>query len=119
MKEKQKEYFGPVIFGILLAFFSYRGALSQLQSILSDLNGHTYVYLPYYFRRESVLEAWSMAPYCMWHLLTLWVIKAWGSRWNMLRLIPMPSLLFLPMGSFAFLSDGSMYTGWERNPQPF
>ncbi len=78
MKEKQKEYFGPVIFGILLAFFSYRGALSQLQSILSDLNGHTYVYLPYYFRKESVLEAWSMAPYCMWHLLTLLGYKGLG-----------------------------------------
>ncbi len=62
MKEKQKEYFSPVIFGILLAFFSYRGALSQLLSFMSYLNGHTFVYLPYYYRKVSVLEAWSMAP---------------------------------------------------------
>ncbi len=76
MKEKTREYpIAVVVFGILLAFLSYRTVLASLPDHLSDFNGHTYVYLPFFFRKETLSQGLGAAPYCLWHLITLFGYK--------------------------------------------
>ena len=78
MKEKNKEYPFYAAFGVLLAYFSYRMVLVSLPDHLSDFNGHVYVYLTNYLRKETVLRGLGEAPYCLWHLLTIFGYKVLG-----------------------------------------
>lgn len=72
-KEKGKNDLLPVwIFGILLSYLTYAYVLNELKGILADYNGHTYVYLPL-FTRETWVQGWMAVPYCMWHLIVLFL----------------------------------------------
>lgn len=67
MKKEKNDLMIVCIFGVLLAYFTYTYVLSALHTGLSDYSGHTYVYFPLY-TRETWIEGWMAAPYCMWHL---------------------------------------------------
>ncbi|MBQ8188533.1 MAG: hypothetical protein IJZ44_02015 [Lachnospiraceae bacterium] len=58
-----------IILSILLSYLTYLVVINQLPQILSDYNGHLYVYLPEF--SESWLKGWQTVPYCMWHLVVL------------------------------------------------
>ena len=63
-----------MIFITLLSYFNYIYVMAVLPDIMSDYNGHTYVYLPL-FTLQTFWEGWMAAPYCAWHLLTLFLHK--------------------------------------------
>lgn len=60
--------------GVVLSWLTYIFVLSELKGIYADFNGHTYVYLPM-FTKETWIKGWMMVPYCMWHLVTLFLQK--------------------------------------------
>lgn len=74
MEQKKRENFVVIILSILLAYATYLVIMSELPQILSDYNGHAYVYLPM-FSKESWVQGWKAVPYCMWHLGVLGLNK--------------------------------------------
>lgn len=59
-----------ILLGVLLAYIIYTVVMSELPKILSDYNGHLYVYLPL-FSKDTLLEGWQAVPYIMWHVVVL------------------------------------------------
>lgn len=70
MEQNKRDNLVAIFLSILLAYLTYLVVLSELPQILSDYNGHTYVYLPM-FTKESWIQGWKTVPYCMWHLSVL------------------------------------------------
>lgn len=64
---QKRENFAAIILSIFLAYLTYVFIQNELPYILSDYNGHTYVYLPL-FSRENWIQGWKTVPYCIWHL---------------------------------------------------
>lgn len=64
-----------VAFGLLLAYISYRWSMADISIPLSDTNGHTYVYLPLFFRKSTLGQGFGAVPYCMWEMLVLFGYK--------------------------------------------
>lgn len=67
MKQTKRENLAAILLSILLSYLTYMIVRSELLGILSDYNGHTYVYLPM-FTGENWLDGWKAVPYCIWHL---------------------------------------------------
>lgn len=80
MKQQNRDNFYSLVLAILLSFLTYNLVLAQLPGNLSDFNGHTYVYLPL-FARETWIQGWMTVPYCMWHLIVMFL--------NRIMLIPL------------------------------
>lgn len=72
MKNQKSDLLVAWIFGILLSYLTYTYALNELKRLLSDFSGHTYVYLSL-FTRENWVQGWMAVPYCMWHLVVLFL----------------------------------------------
>lgn len=72
MKKEKNDYLFMIIFAVLLSYLTYTYVLNALTGIYEDYNGHTYVYLPL-FSGETWIEGWMAVPYCMWHLVTLFL----------------------------------------------
>ena len=53
MEQNKRDNLVAIFLSILLAYLTYLVVLSELPQILSDYNGHTYVYLPM-FTKESI-----------------------------------------------------------------
>lgn len=70
MERNKKEDGFVIVLGIVLAYFLYSVVMNQLPDIMTDFNGHTYVFLSL-FAQGSWLEGWKEVPYCMWHLCVL------------------------------------------------
>ena len=75
MKKTRNDLLIILIFITLLSYFNYIYIMAVLPDHLSDFNGHTYVYLPLFFTRQTFWEGWMAVPYCAWHLLTLFFYK--------------------------------------------
>ena len=74
MKKTKNDLLIILVFLTLLSYLTYIYVMDALTNYLTDLNGHTYVYLPL-FTRQTFWEGWMVVPYCMWHLLTLFLYK--------------------------------------------
>lgn len=61
-----------ILLGVIWAYIIYAVVMSELPQIMSDYNGHLYVYLPL-FSRETLLEGWKAVPYVMWHCVVLFL----------------------------------------------
>ncbi|MBE5868986.1 MAG: hypothetical protein E7293_08540 [Lachnospiraceae bacterium] len=70
MNPTKKDNLAAIILSVLLAYLTYLTVINQLPYILSDYNGHTYVYLPL-FNPETWIQGWKTVPYCIWHLSVL------------------------------------------------
>lgn len=70
MERNKREDGFVIVLGIVLAYFLYSVVMNQLPDIMTDFNGHTYVYLPM-LTQKSWVEGWMAVPYCMWHLCVL------------------------------------------------
>ena len=70
MKQTKKDNLLAILLSILLSYLIYTVVRNELLGILSDYNGHTYVYLPM-FTGESWIEGWKAVPYCIWHLVVM------------------------------------------------
>lgn len=70
MEQNKKDSFFVVLFAVLQSYLIYIFVLHQLQGILADYNGHTYVYIPMYTGGTWV-EGWRTISYCLWHMTVL------------------------------------------------
>lgn len=70
MKSKKRENLSAIVLAIVLCFLTYMVIMTELPKVLSDYNGHTYVYLPM-FTSGNWVQGWKTVPYCMWHLIVL------------------------------------------------
>lgn len=64
--KKNTEDFLGICYAVVLCYFVYSIVQNQLSYILSDYNGHLYVYYPL-FSKEFFIEAWQTVPYFLWH----------------------------------------------------
>ena len=70
MKQMKRDHLVAIVLAILLAYLMYYNVIKALPALLSDYNGHTYVYLPLFTGGDWTL-GWKTVPYCLWHLSVL------------------------------------------------
>lgn len=99
-----------ILFGILLGWLIYRIVLAQLPDMLSDYNGHTYVYLPL-FHKDSWIEGWKTVPYCLWHLCVMGL--------NHILRIPLEASAAYVTSGFAVFAYGVLYWMIRRYTERF
>ncbi|MBE5861714.1 MAG: hypothetical protein E7295_02555 [Lachnospiraceae bacterium] len=75
MKKEKTDVFFLMLFLIALAHLTYVFVMKELAYQFSDYNGHVYVYLPNFLKRDTLLDAWKMVPYCAYHIVTLLFYK--------------------------------------------
>ncbi len=73
--KKRSAYFVYIVFGFLLAFLTYSYVMGELRNGYSDYGGHAYIYLPQFFSAETFMSGLKAVPYCMWHLMALFLYK--------------------------------------------
>lgn len=100
MKNEKNDLLAVWIFGILLSYLTYIYVLNELKEILADFNGHTYVYLPL-FSRENWVEGWMSVPYCMWHLVVMFL--------NRVLLVPVEYAAAYATCAFTFFAYVILY----------
>ena len=71
MKNKNSDLFVYIVFGFIVAFLTYTFVIAELAKGNSDYAGHAYIYLPYFFSKDTFVDGLKAAPYPLWHLLTL------------------------------------------------
>ena len=71
MKKEKTDVFFLILFLTVLAHLTYVFVMKELAYQFSDYNGHVYVYLPNFLKRDTLLDAWKMVPYCAYHVVTL------------------------------------------------
>lgn len=69
MKREKSDFLIICIFSALLACVTYAYVLTLFRGS-SDYSAHAYVFIPLY-TRETWLDGWMAAPYCMWHLTVM------------------------------------------------
>lgn len=63
------KYIVPV-FALIIGLITYSFVEKELVNILSDYNGHAYVYLPL-LKPSTLKEGLGAVPYCLWHITVL------------------------------------------------
>lgn len=70
--EQKREDFIVIALGVLLSYIAYLFIMKQIDLSLGDYGAHIYSILSL-FTKDTWLQGWKAAPYCMWHLCVLFL----------------------------------------------
>lgn len=70
--EQKREDFIIILLGLVLSYIDYLFIMVQISLPLSDYGVHIYSILSL-FTKDTWLQGWKAAPYCIWHLCVMFL----------------------------------------------
>ena len=78
-KIKNSEYVIYIAFALLISFLTYIYVFSEMKNYYTDYSAHSRAYLSLFFSRDTLAEGFMAVPYCLWHLVALFMYKVVGA----------------------------------------